>query len=129
MVGPCDCSCDSSEGTERARAMVSTRSAPSLGVNPIPGSRRRRRYGLFFDLTGQKVQTDMFTFMRASRLARGLTLKDIAKAVGLSESYIGHLEHGRQKPGAVVTERLARYFDTKPATLFEPVVLTIKKAR
>lgn len=77
----------------------------------IPSSRRRRRYGFFFGLTNQKVQTEMLTRMRASRLARGFTLKDIAKALWLSESCIGRLEHARQKPRPIVTECLARFFD------------------
>ena len=71
----------------------------------------------------------MMTRIRASRISRNLALKDVAKAVSLSESYIGHLEHGRLVPSESVTKRLTAYFQIKSTVLFEPVELVIRKAQ
>jgi transcriptional regulator with XRE-family HTH domain len=54
------------------------------------------------------------TAMREYRVARGLTLKDVADVVGISESGLSRWEHGRNRPGAPELRRLAIALGVRP---------------
>lgn len=45
--------------------------------------------------------------LRRARIARGLTIEELASDVGLSYSYVGELERGRRNPSLKVMGRLA----------------------
>jgi len=46
--------------------------------------------------------------IRSLRLARGLTLDQLAAAVGTSKSYIWQLEHKETNPGAALLSKIAQ---------------------
>lgn len=46
---------------------------------------------------------NLATLIRDTRASRGLTQADLASAASVSQSYIGHLENGRQVPTAPAT--------------------------
>jgi transcriptional regulator with XRE-family HTH domain len=49
--------------------------------------------------------------MRALRLERGLTLKEMAAGLQLSPAYLSALEHGKRgKPSAVLLHQICSYF-------------------
>ena len=50
--------------------------------------------------------------MRRLRAERGVTLKDMAKAVGVSPAYLSALEHGKRgRPGWHLIQRILSYFN------------------
>jgi transcriptional regulator with XRE-family HTH domain len=50
--------------------------------------------------------------LRALRQSRGLTLKDMAKALNVSSAYLSALEHGRRgTPTWVLLQRIITYFN------------------
>ena len=50
--------------------------------------------------------------MRSLRAARGLTLKDMAAAIGVSPAYLSALEHGKRgRPGWHLIQRILTYFN------------------
>jgi transcriptional regulator with XRE-family HTH domain len=50
--------------------------------------------------------------LRAMREERGLTLKDMAKALRVSSAYLSALEHGRRgKPTWILLQRIITYFN------------------
>lgn len=50
--------------------------------------------------------------MRALREERGVTLKDMAKALRVSSAYLSALEHGRRgKPTYILLQRIIAYFN------------------
>lgn len=50
--------------------------------------------------------------MRALRAERGVTLKEMAKALNVSSAYLSALEHGRRgKPTWVLLQRIITYFN------------------
>jgi transcriptional regulator with XRE-family HTH domain len=50
--------------------------------------------------------------MRDLRAARGVTLKDMAKAIGVSAPYLSALEHGRRgTPTWYLVQRIIAYFN------------------
>jgi transcriptional regulator with XRE-family HTH domain len=50
--------------------------------------------------------------LRAMREERGLTLKDMAKALHISSAYLSALEHGKRgKPTWVLLQRIITYFN------------------
>ena len=50
--------------------------------------------------------------LRALRESRGLTLKDMAKALNVSSAYLSALEHGRRgTPTWVLLQRIITYFN------------------
>jgi hypothetical protein len=55
--------------------------------------------------------------VRAGRLARGLRQADVARAVGISASYLNLIEHDRRRIGAEVLDRLAAVLDLPVAAL------------
>lgn len=50
--------------------------------------------------------------LRAMRKSRGLTLREMAKAVGVSGAYLSALEHGkRSRPSWHLVQRIISYFN------------------
>lgn len=50
--------------------------------------------------------------MRKLRAERGLTLKDMAEAIGVSSAYLSALEHGKRgRPGWHLIQRILTYFN------------------
>jgi transcriptional regulator with XRE-family HTH domain len=50
--------------------------------------------------------------MRELRETRGVTLKQMAKALGVSSAYLSALEHGRRgKPTWILLQRIIHYFN------------------
>jgi transcriptional regulator with XRE-family HTH domain len=50
--------------------------------------------------------------LRAMREERGVTLKDMAKALRISSAYLSALEHGRRgKPTWILLQRIITYFN------------------
>ena len=50
--------------------------------------------------------------MRMLRAARGLQLKDMAAAIGISPAYLSALEHGKRgRPGWHLVQRILAYFN------------------
>lgn len=56
--------------------------------------------------------------LRALRSGRGLTLRQLADATGLSAGLLSQLENGRTDPSIETLRRLARVFDSEIADLF-----------
>lgn len=54
---------------------------------------------------------------KAVRDCRDVLKKDVAKAIGTSESSVGRWESGANMPDEDMIERLARYFGVTPAWL------------
>lgn len=68
--------------------------------------------------------------IRHARLRNGQTLKQVAKAVGCSESFISKVEHNRVRPSLSMLHRLVRVLNLNVAALFgddkftvDPVVI------
>lgn len=50
--------------------------------------------------------------MRKMRAERGVTLKDMADAIGVSSAYLSALEHGKRgRPGWHLIQRIIAYFN------------------
>jgi transcriptional regulator with XRE-family HTH domain len=50
--------------------------------------------------------------MRKLRQERGVTLKDMAEAIGVSSAYLSALEHGKRgRPGWSLIQRIITYFN------------------
>ena len=50
--------------------------------------------------------------MRKLRAERGMTLKDMAEAIGVSSAYLSALEHGKRgRPGWHLIQRILAYFN------------------
>ena len=50
--------------------------------------------------------------MRKLRAERGVTLKDMAEAIGVSSAYLSALEHGKRgRPGWHLIQRILTYFN------------------
>ncbi len=57
------------------------------------------------------------------REKRGLTQRQLAKDIGVSQNYIPALEAGARRPGRGVQERLLKYFGCPFEELFEIVLV------
>lgn len=50
--------------------------------------------------------------MRKLRMERGITLKEMAEAIGVSSAYLSALEHGKRgRPGWHLIQRIIAYFN------------------
>ncbi|MBZ4687318.1 MAG: transcriptional regulator [Clostridiales bacterium] len=47
-----------------------------------------------------------------------LSQEEIAKTLGISRSYYGHIETGERKPGLILARKIANYFDTTIENIF-----------
>ena len=62
--------------------------------------------------------------LRAIRLARRLTLRDVAHAAGVSESFVSQLERGRTSASVATLQRLAAALGIEISDLFAEVQLS-----
>src|SRR6266404_4825960 len=58
--------------------------------------------------------------LRAIRVLRRLTLKDVADAAGVSESFVSQLERGRSSASVATLQRLAAALGIEVSDLFAP---------
>lgn len=49
--------------------------------------------------------------LRAERIKKGVSETEVAKAIGVSQSFIAHCERGRKTPSTAVLVDLAKYYD------------------
>ena len=61
--------------------------------------------------------------LKTFREARGLTQRQLAKDIGISQNYIPALEGGARRPGPGVQERLVKYFGCRFEDLFQLVLV------
>jgi transcriptional regulator with XRE-family HTH domain len=61
--------------------------------------------------------------IKALRIARGLTLKELELRGGISATHVSEIERGRASPTVGALGRIARALDVRPAALVEPYVL------
>lgn len=57
------------------------------------------------------------------RESRGLTQRQLAKDIGISQNYIPALEAGARRPGRGVQQRMMNYFGCRFEDLFEIVLV------
>ena len=60
---------------------------------------------------------DFPQMLRAFRVAKGLSQRQIAEAISVHPSYISKLEKGQEKPARELVETLARALDADPLQL------------
>jgi transcriptional regulator with XRE-family HTH domain len=58
--------------------------------------------------------------IRALREARGLTLDELANAVGISRPYLNNIERGERRLTPVLAARVAHALDVRQAALVRP---------
>lgn len=58
-------------------------------------------------------------YLRAQRRLANITLRELARASGVSDSYLSQVERGMYRPSAEVLKALAAAFGIPAATLFE----------
>jgi len=63
------------------------------------------------------------TGLRAMRQKRGLTQRELAQALGVSQNYIPALESGVRKPGPQLRQLLMRHFGCSFEELFQVVMV------
>jgi putative transcriptional regulator len=63
------------------------------------------------------------THLREIRDKRGLTQRQLARDIGVSQNYIPALEAGSRRPGPDIRERLTKYFGCGFEDLFEIVLV------
>ncbi len=64
------------------------------------------------------------TGLRAQRERRGLTQRELAHALGVSQNYIPALESGARRPGPRVRQQLLRFFGCDFEDLFQVVMVS-----
>jgi transcriptional regulator with XRE-family HTH domain len=93
---------------------------------------------LAFDVEGQPIGSDELVStgagsrLRAMRESRGLTLREVAEAAGITHTTVRATESGRTLPSVATTEQLADALEVSPAWLaYEegPVVIQRRRAR
>jgi transcriptional regulator with XRE-family HTH domain len=65
-----------------------------------------------------RAAKDIGTNLQNLRTARGLSRKELAKAIGASESAVAMYEHGERIPRDEMKVRIARFFDQSIEFLF-----------
>ncbi len=63
------------------------------------------------------------TYLKGMREKQGLTQRQLAKDIGISQNYVPALEAGARRPGRGVQERLLKYFGCGFEELFEIVLV------
>ncbi len=69
------------------------------------------------------------TGLRAMRDKRGLTQRQLAKDLGISQNYLPALENGVRTPGPDVRQRLMHYFACQFEDLFKVVLINPENGR
>ena len=89
-------------------------------VNPERPRRFSRRWGLSFVGNIRHQVTARFGIaLKRKRQFLGMTQADLAKATGLSRSYISEIEHGRESISLERAERLAMAVDSRLSELLK----------
>jgi transcriptional regulator with XRE-family HTH domain len=57
------------------------------------------------------------------REKKGLTQRELAHNLGISQNYIPALESGARRPGPKLRQALIKFFNATPADLFEVVMV------
>jgi transcriptional regulator with XRE-family HTH domain len=63
------------------------------------------------------------TGLRAMREKKGLTQRELAHNLGISQNYIPALESGARRPGPKLRQALIKFFNVGPQDLFEVVMV------
>ncbi len=63
------------------------------------------------------------TGLRALREKRGLTQRELAHTLGISQNYIPALESGTRRPGPRLRQQLIKFFNCNFEDLFEVVMV------
>jgi transcriptional regulator with XRE-family HTH domain len=63
------------------------------------------------------------TGLRALREKHGLTQRELAHQLGISQNYIPALESGARRPGPKLRQALMKFFNTNFEDLFEVVMV------
>src|SRR5437762_13705247 len=77
------------------------------------------------------VEIDLGARIRALRLARGATLRQLASKAGVTESFLSQVERGVASPSIASVQRIARALDHSIAELFaedEPAGRVVRAA-
>ena len=69
------------------------------------------------------------TRLKTEREKRGLTQRQLAKDVGVSQNYIPALEAGARRAGSNVQQRLIKYFGCRFEDLFEVVLVDMESGQ
>jgi len=69
------------------------------------------------------------TGLKTEREKRGLTQRQLAKDVGVSQNYIPALEAGARRAGPNVQQRLVKYFGCSFEDLFEVVLVDMESGK
>lgn len=65
--------------------------------------------------TTEKTDNELGIFLKSERNKKKLSLEKVAKAIGVSASYIHRLENGdRKNPSIAVLEQLCEFFSLNP---------------
>jgi transcriptional regulator with XRE-family HTH domain len=75
----------------------------------------------------QKLSDAFGVVLRAYRLKRGLTQKQLSERVGVVHSFICSLESGKKQPSLTMAFRLAAALDIEPGELMSAVAERLKK--
>jgi transcriptional regulator with XRE-family HTH domain len=68
------------------------------------------------------------TGLRAMREKKGLTQRELAHNLGISQNYIPALESGARRPGPKLRQALIKYFNVNFEDLFEVVMVNPESA-
>lgn len=68
------------------------------------------------------------TGLRAMREKRGLTQRQLAHDLGISQNYIPALESGARRPGPKLRQALMKFFNVNFEELFEVVMVNPESA-
>jgi XRE family transcriptional regulator, regulator of sulfur utilization len=66
----------------------------------------------------QKTRKVLGKRIKRLRKQQGLTQEDLAETVGLSSTYVGHIEQGRKSPSLEAITRIAKVLKVKIGELF-----------
>ena len=81
--------------------------------------------------TGEPIEVDLGARIRALRLARGETLRQLASQAGVTESFLSQVERGVASPSIASVQRIARALGQSIAELFaadDPAGIVVRAA-
>ena len=69
------------------------------------------------------------TGLRGMREKKGLTQRELARNLGLSQNYIPALESGARRPGPKLRQALMKFFNVNFEELFEVVMVNAESSK
>jgi len=69
------------------------------------------------------------TGLRAMREKKGLTQRELAHNLGISQNYIPALESGARRPGPKLRQALMKFFNVNFEELFEVVMVNAESSK